>query len=97
MGEVRFKVNVEGFRDIRYGEKTRDMLEAVGLTIAETANSTLKRNGPRDVVPGYKVMSRPGKRVEQGRWRVSVTAVTTHAIRHNAKHNTLLKALGGAK
>jgi hypothetical protein len=95
--EVRFKVNADGFRDIRYSQPVQDMLEAVGKTVADTCNDSLVTNGPTDVKPGYKVSSRPGRRVRQGRWRVSVTAVTTHAIRHNAVHNTLLKALGGAR
>jgi hypothetical protein len=94
--QIRFKKNVEGFRDLRYSDATRDILEAVGLTVADAANSTLELNGPRDK-PGYKVTSRPGRKVKQGRWRVSVTAVTRHAIRHNAKYNTLLKALGGGR
>lgn len=97
MAEIRFKTNVEGFREIRYSTPTRDMLEAVALTVANTCNDSFTTNGPRDVEPGYRVMSQPGRRVKQGRWRVSVTAVTRHAIRHNAKHNTLLRALGGAK
>jgi len=97
MAQVRFKPRVEGFREIRYSSETQKMLEAVALTVANTANGSLKLNGPRDVAPGYKVSSKPGRRVKQGRWRVSVTAVTRHAIRHNAVYNTLLRALGGAR
>jgi hypothetical protein len=97
MAEVRFTPRIDGFREIRYSTETQDMLEAVALTVADVANGSLKLNGPRDVSPGYKVLSRPGKRVRQGRWRVSVTAVTRHAIRHNAVHNTLVRALGGAR
>jgi hypothetical protein len=96
MTPVRFKANVDGFREIRYSGPVQDMLEAVGLTVADAANSTLKLNGARDVSPGYEVKSQAGRRVKQGRWRVSVTAVTRHAIRHNAVHNTLIRALGGA-
>jgi hypothetical protein len=97
MTQVRFKARVEGFREIRYSSETQRMLEAVALTVANSANNSLKLNGPRDVSPGYKVISQAGRRVKQGRWRVSVTAVTRHAIRHNAVHNTLLRALGGAR
>ena len=96
MSEVRFKANVNGFREIRYMDSTREMLEAVGLTVANAANDTLTLNGASDTT-GYKVFSRPGKRVKQGRWRVSVTAVTPHAIRSNAIHNTLLRVLGGGR
>lgn len=95
--DIRFKPKIEGFREIRYSDETARMLESVAKTVADTCNESLKLNGPRDVSPGYKVISRPGKRVRQGRWRVSVTAVTRHAIRHNAIHNTLLRALGGAR
>ena len=97
MAEIRFKPRIEGFRELRYSSETQGMLEAIALTVANTANSSLKLNGARDVAPGYKVRSRAGRRVRQGRWRVSVTAVTRHAIRHNAVHNTLLRALGGAR
>lgn len=87
---IRFEPNIDGFREIRYSDKTESMLEAIGNTVADTCNDSLK-----DSTPGYKVMSRPGKRAPQGRWRVSVTAVTPHAIQDNAIHNTLLRALGG--
>jgi hypothetical protein len=97
MAEVRFKPRIDGFREIRYSSEAQRMLEAVAHTVADTANGSLVQNGPRDVQPGYAIRSRPGKRVKQGRWRVSVTAVTQHAIRHNAIHNTLLRALGGAR
>lgn len=97
MAEMRFKPNIEGFREIRYMDSTREMLEAAALTVADAANETLTLNGPSDKSPGYKVFSRAGRRVKQGRWRVSVTAITPHAIRHNAVHNTLLRALGGAR
>lgn len=95
MADFKFKANIDGFREIRYMDSTKEMLEAVALTVADTANSSLTLNGSSDRSPGYKVFSRAGKRVRQGRWRVSVTAVTPHAIRHNAVHNTLLRALGG--
>ena len=97
MAQIRFKANIEGFREIRYSDATSAMLEAVALTVANTANANLTQNGPRDITPGYRVFSRPGRRVRQGRWRTSVTAVSRHAIRHNAVHNTLLRALGSVK
>jgi hypothetical protein len=98
MGEIRFKISAQGKKDIRYWDSTARMLEAVAHTIADTANGSLKLNGPRDLAPGYVIRSKPGKPDGTlGRWRVSVAAVTPHAIRHNAVHNTLLRALGGAK
>ena len=98
MAEVRFKINHGGKRDIRYWDTTAQMLEAVAQTIADTANNSLKLNGPKDVSPGYVIRSKPGTpKGTLGRWRVSVAAVTQHAIRHNAVHNTLVRALNGAK
>ena len=94
--KIRFEKNDDGFRALRYSNPTRRMLEGIGSEVADAANSTLQLNGPRDRT-GYKMTSRPGRIQKQGRWRVSVTAVTRHAIRHNAKYNTLLKAVGGAR
>jgi len=96
MSQVRFKVNVDGFREIRYSKQTQEMLEKLAEDIADVCNEALS-SGSDDENPGYKVFSRPGRQVRQGRWRVSVTAVSPHAIRHNGVHNTLLRALGGAK
>ena len=96
MADVRYVRSKTGEREIRYWDSTRRVLEQLGYTVAETANSSLKLNGPSDV--GYVVSSRAGKLVGPrgfGRWRVSVAAVSPHAIRHNARHNTLLKALNG--
>jgi hypothetical protein len=89
---IQFKINKAGFRDIRYRNETRSMLEAVARTVADTANSTFKPSGPSD--RGYEVFSRAGARKPYGRWRTGVVAVGPHANRHNAVHNTLVKALG---
>ena len=97
MAQVRFKKNEDGFRELRYADETRKMLEAKAKIVADACNSSLTQNGASDVMPGYIILSRPGRRVKQGRWRVSVTASTPHAIRHNGIHNTLLRALGGAR
>ena len=91
---IRFKANIAGFKELRYRDETRSMLEAVAHTVADAANSTLETKGPRDTKPGYMIFSQPGAAKPQGRWRVSVTAVTQHAIRHNSIHNTLMRALG---
>jgi hypothetical protein len=94
---IRFKKNDAGFRELRYRDETRSMLEAVAHTMADSANSTLETNGPRDVKPGYMIFSQPGEAKPYGRWRVSVTAVSRHAIRHNAVHNTLVRVLNGGR
>lgn len=96
MGDVPFKKNAKGFADLRYSDQVRALLEAVGSTVLDTANDSLKLSGHED--PGFEMRSRPGKPAGTlGRWRVSVAAVSQHAIRHNAIHNTLLRALGGGQ
>lgn len=93
MATISFKKNNAGFRDVRYRNETRDMLEALAKTVADRANDSFKPGGQRDI--GYVVGSQAGARRPYGRWRVTVAAVSPHAIRHNARHNTLLKALNG--
>jgi len=95
MAQVRFKANVAGFRAIRYSGPVQNMLEGIGLTVLNAANSSFTRNGGTD--RPYEMTSQPGKQVRQGRWRVSVAAVSPHTIRHNAKYNTLVRALGGGR
>ena len=92
MNNITFKKNNDGFRDVRYRRQTQAMLEAIALTVADKANSTFKPSGPSD--RGYEGFSRAGARKPYGRWRTGVVAVGPHANRHNAVHNTLVKALG---
>lgn len=94
---VKIKFTPGAQRKIRYLPKVADFLTNLGEQVAQTANSTLDYNGTSDLQPGYSVSSRPGRRVGPrgfGRWRVTVAAVTPHAKRHNAVHNTLKKAIG---
>lgn len=98
MGRVEFEKNGEGFADLRYSDQVRALLEAVGSVVLDAANDSLKLNGPDDPSPGYVMYSQPGEhKGTLGRWRVSVTAVTPHAVHHEGVHNTLLRALGGAQ
>ena len=76
-------------RKARYMPATVRMLEAKGKPILAAANASL-----RDDDGGYVMASRPGARKPSGRHRVSVAAVSVHARRHEAKHNTLLRLLG---
>jgi len=92
MNNITFKKNNAGFRDVRYRRETQQMLEAVARTVADTANSTFKPSGRSD--RGYQVFSYAGARKPYGRWRTGVVAVGPHANRHNAVHNTLVRALG---
>ena len=95
MAQVRFKANIAGFRAIRYSGPVQDVLEGIGMSVLSAANSSFTRNGGTDRL--YDMTSQPRKQVNQGRWRVSVAAVSPHTIRHNAKYNTLVRALGGAQ
>jgi hypothetical protein len=85
---MRFKPNNRGFYDVRRMPKLIDMLEHEAETIAGKANAELGEEG-------FATGSRQGARRPQGRWRTSVYTRTAHAMRHNAKHNTLLKKLHG--
>ncbi len=100
MSQIKFVKKPGAERKIRYSGPVRSMLEGIGTNVANSANSQLKLNGQSDLSPGYRMRSQPGALVGPrgfGRWRVSVTAFTPHARRHNAKYNVLLRALGGAQ
>jgi len=88
---VRVKHSIGGYRAVRYSGGVRAFLEGAGNNIADRANAQLKGKGGK----GFVMASRAGARRPQGRWRVSVAAVSPYAQRHNAKHNTLLRSLSG--
>lgn len=77
--------------EIRRMQALIDIEEQIAQDVADKANEMA---GSDD---GYKTGSRQGRKAPQGRWRTSVVAASPHAARDNAKHNTLLKALGGAQ
>jgi hypothetical protein len=90
MPAPRFKANNAGFYDVRRLPKLRSLLLHIAEDVAADANQM-------DATDEYLVSSQQGRKDPQGRWRASVVTAGTHAKRANAKHNTLLKALGGAK
>lgn len=94
--KVRIEFVPGAKRRIRYLPATAALLESYGQRIVDSANSNLTTNGPSDYRPGYKMSSKAGARKPFGRHRVTVAATTHHAIRHNARHNTLMSALGSA-
>ncbi len=81
-------MNIPGMRALRYSDGARTICEVYGKATTAAANATLKEN------KGYGMSSRPGARRPQGRWRVSVGALSTHAKRSNARHNTLIRIIG---
>lgn len=87
---TRVKHKIGGYYRLRSAEGVKAFLEGAGNEVARRANSQLK-NGDK----GFKVSSRQGAKRPQGRWRVTVVAVSPYAKRHNAKHNTLLRSLNG--
>lgn len=89
VNSVRLKWNTGALRGIRYGDtapKVRSTLEHWAAKVAQAANSA-------DKTDGYKTSSRAGARRPYGRWRTTVITANAHAMRANAKRNTLIRAL----
>lgn len=86
---MKFELKMNSARPIRYGAPARALCEQQARRVAATANGELKGN----VGKGFVTDSKAGQRKPWGRWRVSVTAVGPYAKRHNAIHNTLVRAL----
>jgi len=86
---MKVKHKIGGYYKLRSSGGVVAFLEGAGEAVASRANGQLK-NGQ-----GFKMSSRQGEKRPQGRWRVTVAAVTPYAKRANAKHNTLIRALGG--
>lgn len=84
---VRVKMNPAGVRKLRYSPAVARALEGYGRRLMTQCNAELGEDG-------YKMSSQPGERRPSGRHRVTVMAVSTHARRHDRRHNTLIKQLG---
>lgn len=84
---MRIDWNIDGFKEVRYSSEVAGLLEEKAEDIAARAEAM---DGGH-----YAVGSRPGAARPSGRHRASVVTADYKAIRGNAKHNTLLKALGG--
>lgn len=85
---IKVKHKIGGYYKVRSAGGVQAFLEGAAEDIASRANAQLKGNSK-----GFKTSSRQGAKRPQGRWRTTVAAVSPYAKRHNAKHNTLLKAL----
>ncbi|AAN07930.1 hypothetical protein AVANI_12 [Mycobacterium phage Avani] len=88
---IRVKHKIGGYYKLRSAGGVVAFEEAAAKDVAARANKQLKGKGGI----GFAVSSRQGARRPQGRWRTSVAAVSPYARRHNAKHNTLIRALSG--
>lgn len=88
---IRIKHKVGGYYKIRSAGGVQAFLNGAADDVAARANAQLKGKGGK----GFKTSSRQGAKRPQGRWRTTVAAVSPYAKRHNAKNNTLLKALSG--
>jgi hypothetical protein len=95
---MKFKENKRGFYDVRRMPALIDLLENHAEHVARKANAALEGAeehfgaGSRQGRKGPSPTGGPGF---QGRWRASVFTKDQYAKRHNAEHNTLLKALHG--
>ena len=79
MDKIKFELNRDGVREIMRSQAMMDICK-------EYADAALGRLGE-----GYEVSTHVGK----NRVNAEVAAKTIHAKRSNAKHNSILKALGG--
>lgn len=89
MPKQNIKWNLSAFEDIRKSAEVKAALQEVVDTILDDANTDTFVNGEEDL---YKGAVSDGDTRSVGR----VWTAGTHAERSNAKHNTLIKALGNA-
>lgn len=88
---IRVSHKLGGYYKLRSSGGVQAYLNGAANDVAARANAQLKGKGGKGFVTG----SRQGAKRPQGRWRASVAAVSPYAKRHNAKYNTLLRALNG--
>ncbi|DAZ89949.1 Uncharacterised protein [Mycobacteroides abscessus subsp. abscessus] len=85
---IRIQHKVNGYYKIRAAPGVKGDLERRAAGIAAAANA-------ESGTGGFKTSSMQGVKRPQGRWRTTVIPTTFKAIRHNARHNTLVKRLHG--
>lgn len=88
--KVRLKPKFGAQYKLRSEPGFKAIEESYAAKIAAVANKTAKTDG-------FKTSSQQGARRPQGRWRNTVITAGPKAARHNAKHQTLLKATYGAR
>lgn len=88
MGNVRITHNAAGYYQLRAAPGVKADLEARGGRVKRAASS----DGGK-----YVMSSRQGAKAPQGRWRVSIATADAKAMRKNAKHHSLLRALDSGR
>lgn len=83
MAQVRVKHKIANYRKVRASDGVRGREEDIAANIAARCNAESGGDG-------FRVSSQQG-RGRAPRWRTTVITATAHAIRHNAKHNTLVR------
>lgn len=88
MAKVRVRINSSDAKALLNSEGVQQLVLAHAESIADNANSQLK---PRSKSAGrFEADVQAGG----GRAHARVTTAGVYPIRHNLKHNTLLKAVG---
>ncbi|MBM4525179.1 hypothetical protein GS462_11230 [Rhodococcus hoagii] len=85
---IRVKHHIKGYHALRSAPGIVADLEGRGEAVLNAVGGE---------AAGYSMGSQQGAKRPQGRWRVSVAAVTAKAKRDNAKHNTLLRGIDAAR
>lgn len=86
----------KGFEEIRRAPKTVSLVDKLGSQTAMQAGKGYVysgRQGKKGPSPAWNKQRGPGF---QGRYRGIVFPDTSRAMRDNAKHNTLVKLMGGS-
>lgn len=86
----------KGFEEIRRAPKTVSLVDKLGSQTAMQAGKGYVysgRQGKKGPSPAWNKQRGPGF---QGRYRGIVFPDTPRAMRDNAKHNTLVKLMGGS-
>lgn len=93
---LRIVWNNKGFEEIRRSPKVAALVDKLGESAAMQAGKGYVysgRQGKKGPSPAWNKKRGPGF---QGRYRGIVFPDTARAMRDNAKHNTLVKLMGGS-
>jgi hypothetical protein len=95
-GEIDIRWKVAGFYQLRSAPPVKEALERVASQIAADADRLAGTSGGFMVSkPEFRTGSKQGRKKPQGRWRTTVITANATAMRKNAKHNILIRALDG--